>query len=40
MPTKEVLILRKIYTDQDQKYGGEEYDILDAKLQIFYDLSN
>lgn len=28
--------LMKIYKD-DKKYGGEEYDILDAKLQVFYD---
>jgi hypothetical protein len=27
----------KIYNDDDKKYGGEEYDILDIKLQIFYD---
>jgi len=30
--------LMKIYNDDDdKKYGGEEYDILDVKLQVFYD---
>jgi hypothetical protein len=27
----------KIYNNDDKKYGGEEYDILDVKLQVFYD---
>ena len=27
----------KIYNSDDRKYGGEEYDILDVKLQVFYD---
>lgn len=27
----------KIYIGGDKKYGGAEYDILDNKLQIFYD---
>jgi hypothetical protein len=27
----------KFYTDDAKKYGGEVYDILDAKLQVFYD---
>jgi hypothetical protein len=27
----------KIYNNNDKKYGGEEYNILDIKLQIFYD---
>ena len=27
----------KFYTDDAKKYGGEAYDILDAKLQVFYD---
>jgi hypothetical protein len=27
----------KIYSNDDKKYGGEEYDILDVKLQVFYD---
>jgi hypothetical protein len=29
--------LIKIYNDDNKKYRGEEYDILDIKLQIFYD---
>ena len=29
----------KIYKD-DRKYGGEEYDILDIKLQVFFDYCN
>jgi len=29
--------LMKIYNNDDKKYGGEEYDILDVKLQVFYD---
>ena len=27
----------KIYNNDDKKYTGEEYDILDVKLQVFYD---
>jgi hypothetical protein len=27
----------KIYNNNDKKYKGEEYDILNIKLQIFYD---
>jgi hypothetical protein len=27
----------KIYNQDDKKYSGEEYDILDIKLQVFYD---
>jgi hypothetical protein len=27
----------KIYLDDDKKYSGDEYDILDVKLQVFYD---
>jgi len=27
----------KIYNHDDKKYSGEEYDILDVKLQVFYD---
>ena len=27
----------KVYASDDKKYGGEEYDILDVKLQVFYD---
>jgi hypothetical protein len=29
--------LMKIYSQEEKKYGGEEYDILDVKLQVFYD---
>lgn len=36
-PTKEITNVIKIYSEE-QKYGGELYDILDAKLHIFYDL--
>jgi hypothetical protein len=27
----------KIYNNNDKKYKGEEYNILDIKLQIFYN---
>ncbi len=27
----------KIYNNDDKKYNREEYDILDVKLQVFYD---
>jgi hypothetical protein len=27
----------KIYNNNDKKYRGEEYNILNIKLQIFYD---
>ncbi len=27
----------KIYNNDNKKYSGEEYDILDVKLQVFYD---
>ena len=27
----------KIYSNNNKKYGGEVYDILDTKLQVFYD---
>ena len=27
----------KFYTDNIKKYGGEVYNILNAKLQVFYD---
>ncbi|RDW58865.1 hypothetical protein BP6252_13341 [Coleophoma cylindrospora] len=36
-PTRLTMELRKIYPE-DQKYSGEESDILDVKLQVFYDL--
>ena len=29
--------LIKIYTKGDKKYSGKEYNILDVKLQIFYN---
>jgi hypothetical protein len=29
--------LIKIYNHNDKKYSGEEYNILDVKLQVFYD---
>ncbi len=29
--------LIKIYSNNDRKYSGEEYNILDIKLQVFYD---
>ncbi len=40
IPTKEITSLIKIYTNQDDKYGGKIYNILDAKLQVFYDYYN
>ncbi len=36
-PNKLLTELMKIYNNDDKKYGGEEYDILDVKLQVFYD---
>ena len=27
----------KIYTDNEKKFGGELYDVLDVKLQVFTD---
>ena len=27
-----------MYSDDKKKYGGEQYDILNTKLKIFYDL--
>ena len=35
--TKQLVDLMKIYSSDNKKYGGEEYDILDVKLQVFYD---
>jgi hypothetical protein len=32
LPTKEITNLIKIYSDEEGKYRGEMYDILDAKL--------
>jgi hypothetical protein len=36
-PAKQLTDLMKIYLDDDKKYSGDEYDILDVKLQVFYD---
>jgi hypothetical protein len=30
----------KIYANKEKKYGREMYDILDVKLQVFYDYYN
>jgi hypothetical protein len=40
IPIKEITSLIKIYTNQDDKYGGKMYNILDTKLQIFYNYYN
>ena len=40
MPTKLLTDLIKIYNDNNKKYGGELYDILDVKLQVFYNCYN
>ena len=40
IPLREVTNLMKIYSDKEKKFGGELYDILDAKLQIFQDCCN
>ncbi len=40
IPTKELTNLTKLYSNDNNKYGGEIYDILDAKLQIFYNYCN
>jgi len=42
---KEILIkkltnLTKLYYSDDSKYKGEIYDILNTKLQIFYNYCN
>jgi hypothetical protein len=36
-PAKLLTELLKIYNSGTAKYSGEEYDILDQKLQVFYD---
>ncbi len=36
-PSKLLTDLMKIYNSDERKYSGEEYDILDVKLQVFYD---
>ncbi len=38
--TKKITSLIKMYVNKDDKYGGEMYDILDIKLQAFYDYYN
>ena len=35
--TKLLTDLMKFYTDDAKKYRGEVYNILNAKLQVFYD---
>ena len=35
IPSREVTNLIKIYQDEEKKFGGELYDILGAKLQVF-----
>jgi hypothetical protein len=40
MPTKLIIDLVKLYNDNNDKYGGELYDILNVKLQIFYEYYN
>lgn len=34
---KQLTDLAKLYADDDMKYGGELYDVLDDKLRIFYN---
>jgi hypothetical protein len=29
--------LMKVYSQDDRKYGGDQYDVLDVRLQVFYD---
>jgi hypothetical protein len=36
-PTKLLMDLFKLYNNDDNKYSGELYDILDIKLRVFYD---
>ncbi len=40
IPTKELTNLTKLYYSDDSKYRGEMYDVLNTKLQIFYDYYN
>lgn len=37
VPVREITNLMKIYQDDKLKYGGEIYDVIDTKLQIFKD---
>ena len=34
---KQLTDLIKLYHNDESKFGGEKYDILDSKLKIFYD---
>lgn len=38
--SKLITDLMKVYNDDNKKYSGDEYDILDIKLQVFYDCCN
>jgi len=38
--TKKLTNLTKLYYNDDSKYGGEMYNVLNTKLQIFYDYYN
>jgi len=40
IPSREVTSLIKVYQDEEKKFGGEVYDMLGAKLQIFQDYCN
>ena len=40
IPSREVTNLMKIYQDEEKKFGGELYDMLGAKLQVFQDCCN
>ncbi|RKF81920.1 integrase and RNaseH domain-containing protein [Golovinomyces cichoracearum] len=35
--SRSLIGIMRIYSSDDKKYGGEEYDFLEIKLQIFYD---
>ena len=35
IPSREVTNLMKIYQDEEKKFGGELYDTLGTKLQVF-----
>jgi len=37
---KELTNLTKLYYSNDSKYRGEMYDVLNTKLQIFYNYYN
>jgi hypothetical protein len=40
LPSREVTNLMKIYQDKEKKFGGELYNTLGAKLQVFQDCCN